>query len=175
MGGGFGGPPMGGGMPMGGIGSFGSVGAMGGMGGMGGGMGGMGGMGGGFGGGMPMGGIGSMGGVGPPGGMGGMAFGGAQGIGGGDGDYDYVDLSHIKAIEKPKADPKSYKGKEKNSAFRDPEKKGAKKSVKIGDTETYHYEKESSHYSEQESRAHVDSEDDDDSDQVENNALASKV
>lgn len=127
-----------------------------GMGGMGSGMGGMGsGMGSGFGG-MQM----SMGmGL----GMGGMNMGGMNT---GNDAYEFdLDLDHIKAVEPPKSDPKEYKGKEKGGIMKDPSKKKEKKEVKIGNTETIHYEKESSHYSSgQDKKRGSDSDDDDESD-----------
>lgn len=97
--------------------------------------------------------------------------------GGGDG-YDFdIDLSDVKAIEPPKHDPKNFKGKAKGSSFRDPDKKGDKKSVRIGGAETYHYDKESSmneseSMSKPKSNDDSDEDSDDNSDDVENNALS---
>lgn len=130
---------------------FGSMGTMGGMGagGMGMGMAGAGGMGG-----MGMGNMRMAGAPGFGSGMMGMGMGlgmGGMNMGGmpqGDDAYQFdLNLDHIKAIEPPKSDPKNFKGKEKGGILRDPSKKKGKKEVKIGKTETIHYEKESSHYS----------------------------
>ena len=126
---------------------------------------GMGGMNPGFGGGMSM----SMGmGL----GMGAMNMGG---VSQGDDAYQFdLNLDHIKAIEPPKSDPKNFKGKEKGGILKDPSKKKQKKEVKIGNTETIHYERESSHYSSGQDgkKASEDEEDSDESDDVQNTALA---
>ena len=104
-------------------------------------------------------------------GMGGMNMGG---VSQGDDAYQFdLNLDHIKAIEPPKSDPKSFKGKEKGGIMKDPSKKGQKKEVKIGNTETIHYERESSHYSSgQDIKKNSEEDDSDESDDVQNTALA---
>ena len=119
-----------------------------------------------------------MGGMGGLGSMGG-GFGGAPaapaGAGGADGGYDFdIDLSNIKAVEPPKSDPKKFKGKNPNSAFRDPDKVKEKRNVTIGGAETYHYEKQSS-VQDSESYVKDTEEDEDDSDEEDSDSLEEKA
>jgi len=111
-------------------------------------------------------------------GMGGFNMGG---VNQGSDAYTFdLNLDHIKPIEPPKSNPKDFKGKEKGGIMKDPSKKKEKHSVKIGGAETIHYEKESSQYSNDGSKQKLkdddDEEEEDDSDNesdvVQNNALA---